>query len=222
MSKYTCQYYTDESKAWPFEKFCYGSECKAPTNIRNNCEYKELIKKDYEMKDFLRIWDMFKKGTASIKDVDDEVGKVCQKDTKEESWHWPGRYKPDNGNYFKIANNGEVYIPDIESESDRLNGICCKTREEAEFVKKQREAYLELIDLLQELNEGWRPNWEDNRILKWGAVYNYAIDKIKIVLSSDEQIFPDCLHGKSRKIWGKVIDQLGEEKIKLALWGIED
>jgi hypothetical protein len=143
---------------------------------------------------------------------------------KKEERHWPGRYKAEELYYVPDIAHGHVNKRENARKelvkSDRECGIACKIRDEALFIQQQQSAYLELIDKIQELNEGWRPDWNDDNY-KHEPCYNHYDGLISIVSDNSDQSLPDWFQAKSKQIWKTAIDQLGEPKIKLALWGIE-
>jgi len=143
--------------------------------------------------------------------------------------HWPGRYNPGGERKgFYSYNWGERSPMSFRDSSDeftaecRVLGICSETKEEAEFVHRQQAAYLELIDTIQELNEGWCPDWEDGGQLKHYFAYDYVGGALGVRNEIDSmRAHPDCEYMKNY-VSPEVITKFGKTKIKLALWGIED
>ena len=140
--------------------------------------------------------------------------------------HWPGRYKPVFSGqteklWFPVADGVQsndflpVAIPQL-----RWAGECCKTQKEAEFLSRQRGAYLELIDLIQELNEWWRPDCANGQVRCY-LMYNHYENKVDIGTETGTvQTRPDCEYLKP-SIDSFLFHKIKEDKIKLALWGIE-
>ena len=80
---------------------------------------------------------------------------------------------------------------------------------------------LEVIDKIQELNKGWRPDWNDEEQKKYYFEYHrHPIGTPKIFQNYTETIgiLKDEFYFKSREIGCKLIKELGTNKIKLALW----
>lgn len=102
----------------------------------------------------------------------------------------------ENGEWVSIYQDGRIYIP---------RRIVDKTD-------------LKIDDRLKELNKGWRPDWESKRQYKYEAFYDYQDCSIRISPCLTTRSLPDWFQGKSEEIWKQVIDEFGEEKIKLALW----
>ena len=83
--------------------------------------------------------------------------------------HWPGMFQPqEEQEYFSanpmdggFINQSFLNYNQGITDTHRALGICCETKEEADFVIRKKRARLELVDLIAELNEGWRPDWDD-------------------------------------------------------------
>ncbi len=141
-------------------------------------------------------------------------------------WHWPGMFNPGAGDEYvhpwvdtpgygtRHNNNQEC------TDFDRASGLCCETAAEAAFVKAHTEARLAVIDRLKALNEGWRPDWDAGNELKFHLSYLPYEDEIVISQGATGlcQSPPDCFYAKSTLICQQVISELGEEKVKLAIW----
>jgi len=136
--------------------------------------------------------------------------------------HWQGMYEPKTcGVYWTITNRGVVAecINIFQSATDmqRVLGICCETKKEAELVKSHLEARLEVINLLRKLNDGWTPDWDDSSQVKWSPKIDYGKGKIIFCTFVSRQVIADYFQAKA-EVWERVIEELGEEKVLLALW----
>ena len=100
-----------------------------------------------------------------------------------------------------------------ESEKERES--------ESEFVRRKQTAYLELIDLLKELNDGWRPYWDGPSglsQLKWFPVHDHVLSKTWFDKEHIQQKQASEQAAKSEEVWQEIEKRLGKEKIFLALW----
>ena len=152
-----------------------------------------------------------------IDDILSEEGRGLE--AKPEPKHWPGMYRPpDDKNSYAVWSPriNEVSIASASAiKILRKRGECCAFLAEAEFVKAHMEARLEVIDRLAELNEGWRPQKGQNI---WYPFLNRDTGELDFNYTKDTQFLPDWFHGKTLIIWQEVAEELGEEKIKLAIW----
>ena len=142
--------------------------------------------------------------------------------------HWPGMYEPGyNAGYWTAdpENNGKVefeFWEDYEShevdskKSERIFSNCHKTKEEAKAVWEQKKAYLELVDLIKKLNAGWRPDFNDADQLKYYLFFNSFARSVNQSYTSSGQYYRPELYAKAG-VLDKVIEELGEAKIKLAM-----
>lgn len=159
---------------------------------------------------------------AELNELVDEL--IQKKQETEEPAHWPGRYNPaSNKSFYTCAPNG-VAKSFVNYTSDQKNGpreagVCCQSAQEAEFVFYQKKAELAVIKELARLNEGWRPDWK-NDDPKWEPLYDHNSKEIIIQAGTVGSYLPEWFQAKSEKIWEQVIENLGEEKVKLALWPV--
>jgi len=131
----------------------------------------------------------------------------------------PGRYTEISfWKYDESSAVGEKF--DFSVDYFRRMGVCSETKEEAEFVYRQQKAYLELIDKIFELNDGWVPAWGAN-ISNYAFSYYHPGKGIDSYDWENIQYFKTELYFKSEDIGNRIIEELGTELIKLALWGLE-
>lgn len=160
---------------------------------------------------------------------------------REEEWevreeekppHWPGRYSGDRS-FVVNANYGNVRLKDDSPNirQYRRSGICCRTVAEVDFVRAHQSAYLELIDKIQECNsrwkqrnDDWRPDWNNPNEDKVYFTLQ-RVPEVKVVIEGTElygnvlhQTLKDELYMRSGLIAERILEELGEGKVKLALW----
>ena len=144
-------------------------------------------------------------------------------DSREKKRHTPGRFKPGKGGSYCAIHERCLDIEYLENlnqdHTDRhiALGICCETEKEAEFVRDQKAAYLELIDKIKELNKGWRVDWKDENQKKYFLRYNRKVDEIIISLAWIMQDQRSELAAKTEAICAYIICEFGSEKICLAM-----
>ena len=88
------------------------------------------------------------------------------------------------------------------------------------FASKQKRLFeLGLIDEIHKLNKGWLPDWSDEKQFKYNFRHKGGEIDIKVNFHiqnhRNELYFPHYGRGEM------IIKELGEDLIKLALWGIE-
>lgn len=155
---------------------------------------------------------------AELNELVDEL--IQKKQELKKPAHWPGMYIPSGGSSVYAAWSCDMICTSHETliKGYQLLQICCKTTEERDFVLAHQKANLAVINELARLNEGWRPDWK-NDDPKWEPHLQIA-GEILILSDSDLQGLPDWFQAKSKEIWLQVIENLGEGKVKLALWPI--
>lgn len=135
--------------------------------------------------------------------------------------HWPGYYQPEELHIFYHFGGRYAYSNDFKSsQAARAFGACSKTIEESEQVFESAKIRLQIIDRLVELNDGWRPDWEDRDQRKYVISYYYRDNETVISGYNEVQILPSMFYAKSDKIWQQIIDEIGEAAIIQAMWGL--
>ena len=82
------------------------------------------------------------------------------KEAENKSRHWPGMYRPEEESryreYVLEEDEWEDAVNKVTSHTERGRAflLVAETEKEAEFVKAHLEARRDLIDRIQELNEG--------------------------------------------------------------------
>jgi len=139
--------------------------------------------------------------------------------------HWQGMYPvKENETYISLDHELIDFNPRqfrnrtrIAVKYDRAYGVCAKSVEEMIFVHKQKQAYIELVDKIKELNHSWLPDWSDESEEKWEPSLMQPERCLDIVVSTGRQVLPDWFQGKTDDIWRQAFEQIGEENVKLAL-----
>jgi hypothetical protein len=148
-----------------------------------------------------------------------------EKDEKIKPSHIPGYYEPEVQECYHYPAIG---YPDTNIkywQNDNIDhhyqrfAMCCKTEAEAVFVMEQRDAYRTLVMRIKELNAGWVPDWGSMDQDKY-HFYLYLGD-LGVFFATANHVLPDELYLKTREIGNQLIIELGEDLIKLALWGIQ-
>lgn len=104
---------------------------------------------------------------ANIKNMEEELNK--QK----------GRWKPRNGEEFFYADNVLTIFPTIKETGNCVHDIliksfnCYKTKEEAEQALELQTIENELCALIEEINDGWIPDWKDGFSYKYFISFDY-------------------------------------------------
>ena len=112
-----------------------------------------------------------------------ELGEDIEK-LKAEKAKPKGRWKPDAGDYLYADNGfgtirGYYWDGNRGSKSMYLLGNVYKTEEEAQYEVDRRKAIVAVNDIIDELNDGWEPDWSDPRELKYFATYGYVSECIQ-------------------------------------------
>jgi hypothetical protein len=137
--------------------------------------------------------------------------------------HWPGMYRPSPDKENKsIVFVGSQYHASITISADEIEFFrycqrSCATQEEADFIYSAHKARLQIIDRLLELNEGWRPGWNNEKQAKWEIFYYETENEISPVINYTNHSLPDWFQAKNEIIWMQIIEEFGPEKIRLGL-----
>lgn len=141
-----------------------------------------------------------------------------------EKHHWPGMYKPKEGeSYITLFWNEEAQEQFVSGPYDcsnsmlkyrRATGESCETEKEAEFIRAHQEAKLAVIDRLAELNGDWRTG----ETMHFEPRLNSEGEINIVIYRFGQQGLPDWFHARYREYWDTILGEFGEEKVKLALW----
>lgn len=134
---------------------------------------------------------------------------------------WRGE---ENDTYYYFSGSYRL-IDTVESEDnyDDNNyqfGNYFKTKEEAEFAIKKRLIYQQLSDYALEHNTD-EIDWTDKYSRKFYIAYTYTSDNLFIDYTQTVK-YPNTVYFTSEKIAENAIEEIGGDKIKYYLFGIED
>jgi len=171
-------------------------------------------------------WDYFEdKISAKIDQLKKELEEL-EELKKAKKGHVPGYYQPNIGERYFFSTEEAILTRFWGGGKHDIwlidNGLCFKTIEEAEKVREYKKAKLSLVQRIHKYNDGWKQDWYNSNIDK----YCFTIDAspteiIKIMRYRWEQNLESCMYFKSYEIGKKIIEDLGEATIKLAIRGVE-
>lgn len=173
------------------------------------------MKKSEEIK---KRYDELKEELSMLEKAHTEA--IEQEKTENKVSHVPGYWNP---NYDEIYYCSAYQCPikfqeDKADEKGKYDRSICKTEEEAIFVSRIKKARYELIKRIQELNAGWEPDFLDMDRGKWCFTLIYSAIYVSFFYSVYQQ--PAYFYFESESIGNKLIEELGEDLIKLAIWEI--
>ncbi len=133
--------------------------------------------------------------------------------------HIPGRYTKasfwgyelDLQEIIRFNSDDQKYINRL-----RVIGNCSKTEQEAVFIHNQRKAYINLIDKIHELNDGWRPDWDEGKQSKYNFRYTHDGKEILINENFRIQNHKSELYFSSHEIGKQILKDL--YPVFAALW----
>lgn len=131
----------------------------------------------------------------------------------------PKVWKPEkNEKYYYVDSVGSVVLGQITSvDDDSIDsnlwnaGNMFPTKEAAEAYVKYRKAVVAVTRKIQELNEGWEPDWRDKQETKYEIYFDHNADTWFIDYRAFCQVprpFPHC---RTREIAQQVIDEMETE-----------
>lgn len=134
---------------------------------------------------------------------------------------WRGE---ENDAYYSISNRG-ILIKDSESgcpvdDCSYQFGNYFKTAEEANFAREKHFIYQQLSDYALEHNTE-AINWDNNYSDKFFIGYSYKRNEL-LIRSMRTVKYPNTVYFTSEKIVKDAIKEIGEDKIKYYLFGVED
>lgn len=133
---------------------------------------------------------------------------------------WRGE---ENDTYYSISNRG-ILIKDSESgcpvdDCSYQFGNYFKTAKEANFARQKHLIYQQLKDYALEHNTK-EIDWDNSHQNKWFISYSHINDELCIG-SRQSVEFLNTVYFTSGEIAVNAIDEIGEDKIKHYLFGIE-
>lgn len=132
-------------------------------------------------------------------------------------------WKPNEGDTYYCVNyfgqvNDNIYIPTVGSESYRL-GNCFKTREEAEFAIERQKLITEIKRYIAE-NDPEEVDLHNVYKAKYSIIYNYITEDFSTICSTGYAI-GNCIYFSDKFNWRKMISDIGKDRIKKYLFGVE-
>lgn len=134
---------------------------------------------------------------------------------------WKGK---EYDTYYAITSDGSL-VDHIEEKSTYDNdcyimGNYFQTKEDAEFAMKKQIIYQQLKDYVLAHNTE-EIDWENDYLSKFCIAYDYY-DKQLFVADMKTIKYSNTIYFTSRTIAENAIKEIGEDKIKYYLFGIED
>lgn len=125
--------------------------------------------------------------------------------------------------YYYIASDGEIILePENGAKFDELNfqfGNYFKTENEAIFEKNKRQVYQQLFDYALEHNEE-KIKWDNRCQQKFYIVFNTHKWNVDVEFTYESKSIGQ-IYFTSREIARDAIKEIGEDKIKYYLFGID-
>lgn len=103
----------------------------------------------------------------------------------------------------------DSYIPSVDDETHLANQATSKKQ------LRRLLAINKLMNVVEYLNEGWKPAWKNTNQSKWYIQWNHSIEKFEIETRYGYQ--SAIVYFKTKKLALQAIEILGEEEVKLAL-----
>lgn len=146
--------------------------------------------------------------------------RLIEKSNKQKSELW----KPEeNGRYYYLNGTGIVECShwiDSFTDNNRFDvGNVFKTKEEAKFSIVKQNVFVELQRYAIEHNEG-ELDWNDNNERKYCITYKHNFNKVGIFADLSRQCIGQ-IYFTSAEIASDAINEIGEDKIKKYLFGVE-
>ena len=150
---------------------------------------------------------------------DNDIMKVSYGDKvvweRKESTYW----EPKEGEkYYVIGSFGDVIYSEYDSDADESafkTQLVFKTREEAEKALLKQQAKIRVIKEIARLNEGWKPNWNENDE-KHHIGFTHGLGELISIVSVNYKELDNNLYLKSEKLAYKLIET-HEKDLKLML-----
>lgn len=127
---------------------------------------------------------------------------------------------PQKGDEYWAVNGGvieEIWTNDIFDNNRMDTGLIFKTKEEAQHCFDKVVARTAVTTKIKELNDWWKPDWEDENQQKRYCFFNHSENKFEAVLGGFIQDQPSEFYMKSPFDLEKHFDL---ETLKLA-YGVE-
>ncbi len=168
---------------------------------------KEEINKITSKSKKLELWEQIYQAEKQIKELKREI-KELKKEIKP-IWFVPEK----DENFFYVDTYGNVRWDNQRVYTDIIlkHNQVFKTKEEALDYLEYKKARVSIKKRIAELNEGWKPDWEDESQQKYYIFY----DNLREILDYDycytDQVRPNAFYLKDQKTAKQIIDELEEE-----------
>lgn len=128
--------------------------------------------------------------------------------------------------YFFIDTDGEVWESRFSSSTSIATnrfviGNDFPTREVAEFEVERCKVFHEIKEFIAE-NDDEEINWKDTKEGKWSLSYSYRFGRVLAGVVSMIATAQRELYASSREVIEKMIEAIGEERIKKYYFGITE
>ena len=174
-------------------------------------EINKAINKAISKSKKLKLWEHMYQMEKEIEELKEKIAEL-KKESKP-NWFIP----EEDEDFYYVDTYGDVNWNNANGYSDNIlkHNQVFKTREEANNHLKVMKAEVSINKRIAELNEGWKPDWENTIQKKYYIFY----DNFREILDynrSSAQFQPNALQLKDKKVARQIIDEL-EEELKLYL-----
>ncbi len=152
---------------------------------------------------------------------------ICDGDWFEEikEIEYPLSWRAEYEGVYYVCNYMYDYVTSMKNANTKqddnffISGNYYQKIEQAKKAIEKQKAYMEYIRLVEKLNEGWKPDFLSDKNRAYHISYNHAEESLGLGYSLDTTIQrrPVNEYFKSNELLDNLIEQLGEDKIKLAL-----
>jgi hypothetical protein len=127
------------------------------------------------------------------------------------------RWKPDLGKkYYFVSITGDVvgaYMDDHGLDNFNYHTFnMFKTKQEAEAKLKAIKKKYDIINRIEELNDGWEPDWYDDDLKYCLVCWRFSSqDDWFVVNCSKQKEHPDEFYFRSKEIGEQLISEFGDD-----------
>lgn len=165
--------------------------------------------------------------TVNLNNLTDEERKqllnlVSKSHTEKKSKIW----KPNEDDIYYYINSFGAVIQTMYSSQNASNNIhyklgnYFKTREKAEFALEKQKLINEIKRYIAE-NDPRELDWDDPKQFKFSIYYNLCANKIYTTANCQFCRYPEEIYFSNEFDWKKMIEDIGEDRIKKYLFGVE-
>ena len=128
--------------------------------------------------------------------------------------------------FFFVGPAGDVWEKEFASktpfdENKFLLGNAFRTKEAAEFAVERLKVLHEIKEFIAENDDG-EINWKDTKEEKWSLSYSYRFGRVLAGVVSMIATAQREFYASSREVIEKMIETIGEERIKKYYFGITE